>query len=75
MQCAIAWQVGLTCHVEDAIAGTDVGEEGVAQALTSVSSLHQYYYVYHIQEGRHLAAEPVVGVRVVERKQRLYNSV
>ena len=52
MQCAIAWQVGLTCRVEDAIAGTDVGQEGIAQALASVSSLHQSCYVHHVQEGR-----------------------
>jgi hypothetical protein len=49
--------------VEDAIAGTDMGQEGVAQTLASVSSLHQSCYVYHVQEGRHLAAEQAVELR------------
>lgn len=42
--------VKLTCHVEDAIAGTNVRQEGVAQSLSSVSSFHQPSYVHHIQK-------------------------
>lgn len=31
----------LTCHVEDAITGIDVGQEGISQALASMSTFHQ----------------------------------
>lgn len=30
----------LTCHVEDAITGTDVGQEGISQALASMSPFY-----------------------------------
>lgn len=40
----------LTCQVEDAIAGADVGQEGVAQALTRVGALHQAGDVHHVEE-------------------------
>lgn len=37
--------------MKDAIAGADVGQEGVAQALASVSALHQAGDVHHVEEG------------------------
>lgn len=40
-----------------AVAGTDVGQEGVAQALASVRSFHQAGDIHHIQERRHFAAQ------------------
>lgn len=42
--------------MEDGIAGLDVREEGIAQALAFVRSLHQARDVDHVQEGGHFAA-------------------
>lgn len=42
--------VRLTCQVEDAIAGADVGQEGVPQALAGVGAFHQASNVHHIEE-------------------------
>lgn len=41
----------LTCHVEDAVTGADMGQEGVSQALASMSTFHQASNVNHIKEG------------------------
>lgn len=41
----------LTCHVEDAVTGADVGQEGVSQALAGMSTFHQAGNVNHIKEG------------------------
>lgn len=40
----------LTCQVEDAIAGADVGQEGVPQALARVGAFHQAGDVHHVEE-------------------------
>lgn len=40
----------LTCQVEDAIAGADVRQEGVPQALARVGAFHQSGDVHHIEE-------------------------
>lgn len=40
----------LTCQVEDAIAGADVRQEGVPQALARVCAFHQSGDVHHIEE-------------------------
>lgn len=47
---------GLTCHVEDAIAGADVGQEGVSQALAGMSTFHQASNVDNIEERWDFAA-------------------
>lgn len=39
--------------MEDSIAGTDVGQEGVPQTFPLVGPLHQPGYIHHIQEGRY----------------------
>lgn len=36
--------------MEDAIAGADVGQEGVAQALTTVGAFDQAGDVHHVEE-------------------------
>lgn len=46
----------LTCQVEDAIAGADVGQEGVPQALARVGAFHQAGDVHHVEECRDFAA-------------------
>ena len=43
--------------MEEAVAGADVREEGVAQALPSVRPLHQASDVHHTQERGHLTAD------------------
>lgn len=40
----------LTCQVEDAVTGADVGQEGVSQALATVGTFHQASDVHHIKE-------------------------
>lgn len=40
--------------MENAIAGTDVGEEGVSKSLTWVSPLYKTSNVHNIQESRNL---------------------
>lgn len=50
----------LTCHVEDAVTGSDVGQEGVPQALAGMGSLHQARNVHHIEECWDLAAKQEV---------------
>lgn len=47
----------LTCQVEDAIAGADVGQEGVSQALTRVGAFHQAGDVHHVEERWDFAAK------------------
>lgn len=42
--------------MEDSVAGADVREEGVAQALARAGSLHQPSDVHHIEERWHLTA-------------------
>ena len=42
--------------MEEGVAGFDVGQEGVAQALTLGRSLHESGDVHHVQEGRNFAA-------------------
>lgn len=54
----------LTCHVEDAITGSDVRQEGVPQALARMGSLHQACDVHHIKECWDLAANQ--GVKTNE---------
>ena len=46
----------LTCHVEDAVAGADMGQEGISQALASMSTFHQTSNIYNIKERRDFAA-------------------
>ena len=41
--------------MEEGIAGSDVGQEGVAQALTLGRALHEAGDVHHVQEGRDFA--------------------
>lgn len=53
--CEILWgketvNLWLTCHVEDAVAGADMREEGISQALTSMSTFHQASNVNDIKE-------------------------
>lgn len=55
----------LTCQVEDAVTGADVGQEGVSQALATVGTFHQASYVHHIQECRDFAANQEVEVERV----------
>lgn len=52
------WTVNLwlTCHVEDAVTGTDMGQEGISQALALMSTFHQASNVHNIQEGWDFAA-------------------
>lgn len=50
----------LTCHVEDAVAGADVGQEGVSQALALVGAFHQASDVNDIEECWHFAATQAV---------------
>lgn len=55
----ITWSsacVALTCHVKDAIAGSDMGQEGVPQALAGMGTLHQACNVHHIKECWNFAA-------------------
>lgn len=40
----------LTCQVEDAVTGVDVGQEGVSEALARVGTFHQASYVHHIEK-------------------------
>lgn len=54
----------LTCHVKDAIAGSDMGQEGVPQPLARMGTLHQARNVHHIKECWDFAANQE------ERKQR-----
>lgn len=55
----------LTCQVEDAVTGADVGQEGVSQALARVGTFHQASYVHHIKEWRDFAAnQEVEGERI-----------
>lgn len=46
----------LTCQVEEAIAGADVRQEGVPQALARVGAFHQAGDVHHIEESWDFAA-------------------
>ena len=48
----------LTRHVKDAVAGADVGEEGVSQTLAGVSALHQAGDIHDIKKRRDLAIKP-----------------
>ena len=41
--------------MEEGIAGSDVGQEGVAQALTLGRALDEAGDVHHVQEGRDFA--------------------
>lgn len=51
--------------MEDAITGTDVGQEGVSQALARVGTFHQASYVHHIKECWDFAAnQEVEGERI-----------
>lgn len=54
----------LTCHVKDAVAGCDMGQEGVPQPLARMGTLHQARNVHHIKECWDFAANQE------ERKQR-----
>lgn len=40
----------LTCQMEDAITGADMGQEGISQALARMSTFHQTSNVNDIQE-------------------------
>lgn len=42
--------------MKDAIAGSDMGQEGVPQALAGVGTLHQACNVHHIKECWNFAA-------------------
>lgn len=42
--------------MEESVAGLDVREEGVAQALALGGPLHQPGDVHHVQERRHFTA-------------------
>lgn len=44
----------LTSHVEDAVTGTNVGEECISKTLSRVGTLYQSSNVHHIEESRHL---------------------
>lgn len=46
----------LTCHVEDAITGVDVGQEGISQALATMSTFHQTSNVNNIKKSWDFAA-------------------
>lgn len=46
----------LTCHVENAVTGSNMGQEGVPQALAGMGSPHQARDVHHIEESWDLAA-------------------
>lgn len=46
----------LTCHVEDAITGVDVRQEGISQALASMCTFHQARNVNNVKESRDFAA-------------------
>lgn len=46
----------LTCQVEEAVAGADVGQEGVPQALARVGAFHQAGDVHHVEESWDFAA-------------------
>lgn len=51
--------------MEDAVAGADVGQEGVSQTLARVGAFHQAGYVHHIKERRDFAADQEVeGERI-----------
>lgn len=50
----------LTCHVEDAVTGADMGEEGISQALASMSTFHQASNVYNIKKCWDFAASQEV---------------
>lgn len=63
----------LTCHVEDAVTGADVGQEGITQALASVSTFHQASDVNDIKECWDFAAtQEVRGENIIHSIQ--YNS-
>ncbi len=59
--------VALTAEVEHRVAGLDVGEEGIAQALALGGALHQTGDVHHVQEGGNLA---VGGKRLKEKLKK-----
>lgn len=52
------WTVNLwlTCHVEDAVTGADMGQEGIPQALAIMSTFHQASNVNNIKERWDFAA-------------------
>ena len=50
--------------MEEGIAGFDVREKGVADAIPFVGTLHETRYVHHVQEGWHLAVTMTTKRRV-----------
>ena len=47
--------------MEESVAGLDVREEGVTQALSLGGALHQAGDVHHVEESRHFAAKKERG--------------
>lgn len=58
-----ALNLGLTCQVEDAVAGAEVGQEGISEALTSMSAFHQASNVHDIKESWNVAANQEVKTK------------
>lgn len=61
------WRLNLwlTCHVEDAVTGADMGQEGISQALAIMSTFYQARNVNNIKERWDFAAtQDVKGKKV-----------
>lgn len=57
--------------MEDAVAGADMGQEGISQALASVSTFHQASNVNYIKEGWDFATtQEVKGRKVSHLRHR-----
>lgn len=56
----------LTCQVEDAVAGADVGQEGVPQALARVGAFDQAGDVHHVEECWDFAANQEESVTQIQ---------
>lgn len=55
----------LTCHVEDAVTGADVGQEGISQTLARVGAFYQTSNVNDIKERWDFAATQDVKETVI----------
>lgn len=61
------FKLQLTCHVEDAITGADMGQEGVSQPLARMGIFHQASNVNNIKECWDFAANQEVKVKTHSR--------
>lgn len=59
--------------MEDAITGADIGQEGISEALASVSAFHQASNVNYIKERWNFAATQEVKEERSVIQQTIYN--